>query len=242
MEADAQRLALLVGHHGEVELDARHALERSHGRGDPVLDLLAQRAAWHGEGDQHADRAVGPQVDVAHHAQLDDRAAQLGVLHRAERLDDLLGGRHGAPRPCPRCSPVGITTTAIGRIPGWPPPHLPLPARRRRAQASPRRRARASSLPRSAPSPTPSATRRGGPSTCTPTKPATTGSRPRRWPSTSGCTPTSPATTWTSWLPVATSRWRWASPGPAPVARRSATGPAASASRSTRRCGPTTSS
>ena len=50
-------------------------------------------------------------------------------------------------------------------------------------------------------------------STCTRTRPARTGSRRRRWPSTSGCTPTSPATTSTSWPPVATSRWRSASPG-----------------------------
>ena len=32
------------------------------------------------------------QVDVAHHAQVDDRAPQLGILHRAQRFDDLLGG------------------------------------------------------------------------------------------------------------------------------------------------------
>ena len=92
----------------------------AHGRGDPVLISLRS-------GQPGTVRAIStptvpsaPQVDVAHHAQVDDRAVQLGVLHRAERFDDLLGGRHGAPRPCPRCSPVGITTTAIGRIPGWP--------------------------------------------------------------------------------------------------------------------------
>jgi hypothetical protein len=55
VEADAQRLPLLVGHHGEVELDAGHAIERADGRGHAVLDLLAQRAARHGEGDEDAD-------------------------------------------------------------------------------------------------------------------------------------------------------------------------------------------
>jgi hypothetical protein len=100
VEADAQRFPLLVGHHGEVELDAGHAVERADGRGHAVLDLLAQRAARHGEGDEDADGAVVPQVDVAHHAQLDDRAPELRILHRPERFDDLLSGRHGAPRPC----------------------------------------------------------------------------------------------------------------------------------------------
>ena len=67
------------------------AVERGRRVGHPVLDLVAQRAAGDGEGDEHADDAVAADVDAADHAEVDDRAVQLGVLDRSQRLDDLLG-------------------------------------------------------------------------------------------------------------------------------------------------------
>ena len=36
--------------------------------------------------------AVGGRVDVAHHAEVDDRAVELGILDRTQGLDDLFGG------------------------------------------------------------------------------------------------------------------------------------------------------
>jgi hypothetical protein len=92
VQALAQVLALLVGHHGELEVDARHALERGDGAVDAALDLVAQRAPRHGEGDQDTDAAVGADVDRAQHAEVDDRAVQLGVLHGAQCVDDLVVG------------------------------------------------------------------------------------------------------------------------------------------------------
>jgi hypothetical protein len=96
VELLAQRLALAVGHHGEVEVDVAHPGKRLHRPADAVLDLVAQRAAGDGEGDQHLHVAVRADLDVADHAQLDDRAVQLRVFHGAERFDDLICGGHGA--------------------------------------------------------------------------------------------------------------------------------------------------
>ena len=56
---------------------------------DAVRDLVAQRAAGHRERDQHGHAAVVDR-DVAHHAEIDDRAMQLGVLDGPQRLEDLL--------------------------------------------------------------------------------------------------------------------------------------------------------
>ena len=91
----AHRGALLVGHHGEVEVDAVDAVEGDDRGADPVLDLVAERAAGDGEGD--ADGGHSP-VDghALDHAEVDDAAVQLGVLDGAERLDDVgFGGGHG---------------------------------------------------------------------------------------------------------------------------------------------------
>ena len=217
----AQRLALLVGHHGEVEVDA--ARRRRAARTapvDPVLDLVAQRAAGDGEGDEHADRRRRLDVDVAHHAEVDDRAVQLGILHRTERLDDLLGG-DGHRRACLEAGPMGISTTAIGRIPAWT---------RRRHRTAP-----TGLEPTGEPGEFSAAVTAITNAFGDPTRreiylfahePRATGSPPRRWPSTSGSTPTSPATTSTSSPPAATSRSRSSAASTAArAARRSATGP-----------------
>ena len=86
VEALAQLLALVVGHHREVEADGVHPVEGGDGGGDAVGDLVAQRAAGHGEGDQDADPAA-VDADVADHAEVDDRAVQLRVLDGPQGLD-----------------------------------------------------------------------------------------------------------------------------------------------------------
>ena len=90
-------LALLVGHDREVERDLRHVRQRTHGVGDPLLDLVAQRAAGDGERHLHGDVAAA-HLHAAHHAEIDDGATQLGILHGAEGVDDLVLGGHGGLR------------------------------------------------------------------------------------------------------------------------------------------------
>jgi len=97
VQHDAHGLALLVSHHGEIEGDPNDTRQRRHGSGDPVGDLVAQWATGDGERDLDLDHAIGIQLDVTDHPQVDDRAPQLGILHRSEGLDDLLVRRcrHG---------------------------------------------------------------------------------------------------------------------------------------------------
>jgi hypothetical protein len=90
VEAAAQGLSLVVGHHGEVHRHAGDAVDREHGGVDPMGDLVAQRAAGDREGDEDLDRAVVGDLDLAHHVQVDDRSVQFRVLHRAQGLDDLV--------------------------------------------------------------------------------------------------------------------------------------------------------
>ena len=88
-----ERLALFVGHHREVELDPADTRQRLDRAGHPVGDLVAQRAS----GDRERDRDPDPfplEPDPAHHAEIDDRAVELGILDRSERIDDLGLGRH----------------------------------------------------------------------------------------------------------------------------------------------------
>ena len=86
----AQLLAVVIGHHGELEVDASDAVEWRDGVGDASCDLVAQRAAGDGEGDEDPDSSVVVQVDVAEHPEVDDRSVQLRVLDGTERIDDLL--------------------------------------------------------------------------------------------------------------------------------------------------------
>ena len=74
VEPLAQRLALVVGHHREVEVDAIDAVEGRDSIGHATLDLVAQRAPGDGEGDEDGGRAVATQLDVANHPEVDDRA------------------------------------------------------------------------------------------------------------------------------------------------------------------------
>ena len=91
--------ALLVGHHGEVEGDPADPRQGGDGGGDSAGDLVAQRTAGNGERDLDCDNPVVTEHGTADHPQVDDRTPQLGILHGAQRLDDLLTGgcRHGHP-------------------------------------------------------------------------------------------------------------------------------------------------
>ena len=92
VQALAELLAVVVGHHGELEVDASDPVERCDGVGDASCDLVAQRAAGDGEGDQDPDPPVVAEVDVAQHPEVDDRSVQLRVLDGPESVDDLLAG------------------------------------------------------------------------------------------------------------------------------------------------------
>ena len=55
VQLDAQLLTFLVGHHGEVEGDVAHTVDRGQRAADAVLDLVAQGAP----GDRQRDQDVG---------------------------------------------------------------------------------------------------------------------------------------------------------------------------------------
>ena len=74
-------------HHVEAELDLVDAVEGHERLLDLLLEARAKRASGHGEGDHHRD---APAVDhhVAHHVELDHRAAELGVVDALERAPE----------------------------------------------------------------------------------------------------------------------------------------------------------
>ena len=84
VQGAAQRLALVVGHHGEVELHAGHAVERLDGTGDAVLDLVAQRTSGDREGDEDVGGSAVVELGAPEHPEVDDRAVQLGILDRSK--------------------------------------------------------------------------------------------------------------------------------------------------------------
>ena len=184
VQLDPQVLALLVGHHREVELDVGDAVECGDGVGDPILDLVAQGASGDGEGDQDVGGAGVVELGPPEHPEIDDRAVQLRILDRSQRFDELVV------RDCHAVHCGGALQGLHyqgSRIRPWPPPASPPPCRL---------------------SPMLSATRRGAASTCSSATGATTGSPPRRSPTRSACIPTSPVTTSTSSPPAAISRSR----------------------------------
>ena len=80
---------------------------------DVALDLGAQRAGGDGQG--HIDRHVpAVDADVAHHPQVHDGVAELGVDDGPQAVADLLGaiaGRRGGHR---RCRSVGFGGHEMG--------------------------------------------------------------------------------------------------------------------------------
>ena len=85
-------LALLVVHHGQVHVDRIDAVEGLDGLADAPGDLGLQRAPRHGQGDGHRHPA-SVDGDLLDHVEVDDRLVQLGVLDRAQGLED--GGLGG---------------------------------------------------------------------------------------------------------------------------------------------------
>ena len=101
---DEERTALRTKLHGDPGATAgthqAHGVDPVEGGqrpGHPVLDLVAQRAAGHGERDRDPHlRAVDG--DAPHHFQVDDAPVELGILDGAKGLEDLrFGDGHGAP-------------------------------------------------------------------------------------------------------------------------------------------------
>ncbi len=92
VERAPELLAIVVGHHGELELDRLDTVELRGGVGDPTLDLALQRAAGNGQRDEHPDDTVVADLDAAQHAELDDGAVELRVLDGSEGFDDLFLG------------------------------------------------------------------------------------------------------------------------------------------------------
>ena len=115
VERAAQVLAILVAHHGELEVDRLDSVELCGGLGHPPLDLALERTARHGQRDQHADDTVVADRHTAQHAEVDDRAVQLGVLDWAQSVDDLFFG-HGGGHESIVATGGRICTTRIGTI------------------------------------------------------------------------------------------------------------------------------
>src|SRR5206468_11530872 len=74
--------------HGEVDVDRLGPFQGHDGVGDPLGDLGPQRAAGDGESDGDGDPAA---IDrhAPNHVKVDDRYVQLGVLNRAQGINDL---------------------------------------------------------------------------------------------------------------------------------------------------------
>ena len=100
VERLAEVLTVFVAHHGELEIDRLDSVELCGCFGDTPSDFVLEWTPRDGEGNQHADDAVVHDRHAAQHAEIDDRAVQLGVFDRAKCLDDLVfrddGGAHGA--------------------------------------------------------------------------------------------------------------------------------------------------
>ena len=92
--AAAERLLqgafLLVGENVEADRDLGHPVQLGDLFGDGLFEVGADRAARRGQRDDDLDPAVVADLDRADHAQLDDRAAQLGVDHGSQLLGYLI--------------------------------------------------------------------------------------------------------------------------------------------------------
>ena len=86
-----RRRLLLRGHLAVLDRDRGDAGQAADLRLDVVLDLGAQRAAGGGERDADRDGAVGLDLDVVDHAELDDVGVQLGVDDAREHAADVVG-------------------------------------------------------------------------------------------------------------------------------------------------------
>jgi hypothetical protein len=67
-----------------------------HARLDVFFDLSTQWATLNGELDANANEALGGNRDIAHHAQVDNVVAKLGVNDRTQKVANGVGARHWA--------------------------------------------------------------------------------------------------------------------------------------------------
>src|SRR5947209_8568846 len=91
-QALGQRRLLVGIEDVEVDLDGAHAGNPLDRFGDRGLEVVADGTAGGGQRHGDVDGAALADVDRAHHVQLDDRAAQLGIDHRLKLVADLLLG------------------------------------------------------------------------------------------------------------------------------------------------------
>ena len=119
-----ERGALLGAHHPGTDLDALDAGNGLHVPLDISPKLIAKRAGGHRESDLHAH---GPTLDMdaAHHSELDDVGAELGVYDAGESRPDglvrrctLAGRLGGRDRWVARHAHCMIEPT--GAVPGDP--------------------------------------------------------------------------------------------------------------------------
>jgi hypothetical protein len=91
-----ERLPLLLAHRREGDLDALHPGERAEGGGHVLRDAVLQRAALDRDQDVDADEPV-LDLDPPEHPDVLDRATDLRVEDRPERLADLCLADHPGP-------------------------------------------------------------------------------------------------------------------------------------------------
>ena len=89
-----ERLALLLRHRAERNLDALHAGEWHDRLRDVVLDPVLEGAALDRDQDVDADRSA-VDLDLLEHADVLDRPVDLRVEDVPERRADLFGGGQG---------------------------------------------------------------------------------------------------------------------------------------------------
>ena len=133
--AAAERLLqvafLLVGEDVEADRDRGHAVQLGDLLGDRLFEVGADRAAGGGQRDDDLDPAALLDLDRADHAQLDDRAAQLGVDDGAQLLGDLVLASEVPSRPFSQRRARGSADPPQG---GEISPPSPWPSVRKRAK------------------------------------------------------------------------------------------------------------
>ena len=137
--------ALLVGHDGEVEADASRRPSRAT-RASVTRRWISLRSGQPATVSATCTCTLGAvDAHVAHHAEVDDAAVQLGILDGAEGLDDVgLGdgrGGHGRTSWGSAVARLRISPTAIGTIPAWIRLHSRPPSSPRWSPPSPPRSA-----------------------------------------------------------------------------------------------------
>jgi hypothetical protein len=91
-----ERGLLRIAEHVEVDIHVGYPVESRDRIGDGGLEVAPDRTAGRGQGDGHIHDSIRAHVDRAHHVELDDRAAQLGVDHALQGVADLFSSYHSA--------------------------------------------------------------------------------------------------------------------------------------------------